>query len=302
MEREISLQDVRNAVYDAYEQFKSVKEGSVDPRIKADDKTYGISVVLTDGTVVNKGDAEVSAVLGEVARMPIDLTLLMQEGAQGYAKKMYTGKKVEKHLLSFSHHAVRAISAIEPTGDRDGKWDIIINNIINAMGSAPDLDDNLYKTLVDEATKENAVDKLAAADYVLYDDAKLSVDMYCKLMSMKVTAQQLAQYGATIAADGRNAVNGQVAFDGTLTAPALALLHHGIHHESKVWNLTVGVPARSGRGGFVVAVMPGFGAIVALSPEVDEHGVSAKAKSAVAYIASRLGLNVFESARVKVSK
>ena len=56
MERKVSIERVGKAVEDAFEMNKSIKEGSVDARLgEVNDKAFGISVVLTDGTTINKG-------------------------------------------------------------------------------------------------------------------------------------------------------------------------------------------------------------------------------------------------------
>ena len=312
MTRKISLGDVQKAVDNAYENFKSVKEGEIDSRIEVkNEKLFGISVVLTDGTVINKGDTQELAVLGDVAQVSSAVELLSQYKADDLMKKVgmckcacaSKGEKPAKQHIGISRHGVRAVSLIQPQNDPEGKWNVMINNFINLTGSAPVLNDKYYKSLKDMLAAEGAIDKLAQAEFSLYDQADIAVDLYAKLSSLQLNTQQLATLGATIAADGRNAANGQIAFDGAIAAKVVGVMAtRGIHKERKCWNSIVGLPARSGKGGMILAVMPGFGAIAAYSPALDQFGVSVKAKSAVKYIADTLGLNVYASARVEVEK
>ena len=311
MTRKISLGDVQKAVVDAYENFKSVKEGEVDPRIEVkNNDLFGISVVLTDGTVINKGDTQEAAVLGDVAQVSSAVELLTQYKPEDLMKKVgmckcgcSKGEKPAKPHIGISRHGVRAVSLIQPQNDPDGKWDVMINNFINLTGSAPVLNDNYYKSLKALLAEENAVDKLAQAEFSLYDQADIAVDLYAKLSSLQLNTQQLATMGATIAADGRNAANGKVAFDGSIAAQVVGIMAtRSIHKERKCWNSMVGLPARSGKGGMILAVLPGFGAIAAYSPALDAFGVSVKGKQAIKYIADTLGLNVYASARVEVEK
>lgn len=60
MERKLSFTDVTKTVEDAYEKYKSIKEGTVDARVAGESRedAFGISVVLTDGRVFTKGDTE----------------------------------------------------------------------------------------------------------------------------------------------------------------------------------------------------------------------------------------------------
>lgn len=303
MVRKISLNDLRNAVDNAFEEYKSIEKGEVDPRLQnVDEKAFGITVMLTDGTVISKGDADVKAPLGNIAGLAVHAQLLQQYGVKELVKKAgkTCGCAVRKLDLSVSPHGVRAFSAVEPQNDFDGKYDIIINNLINMMGSAPVFDDKLYETLAKEIDAENYVDKLASVDYELYDAAEPSVKGYAKLEALKASTKQLANFGATIAADGVNPANNQVVFDGSLSAPLTTIAAvHGKPYRNRRWLLKSGVPAVFSFGGLVLAIMPGVGAIAAYSPEVGKHGRSKKGARAVRYITNAIGYNVFGSARIE---
>lgn len=307
MARKIKIEDLRKAVDNAYEQFKSVKEGAVDPRVagKVPEDTFGISVVLADGTVISKGDTKVKGALGDIASLTIHAELLQQNSVEGLVKK--AGKTcpcaVRKLDLPISAHGVRAYSAVQPTGDADGKYDVLINNLINMMGSAPELDDSLYKTLVDEAGKADVENQLANVGYTLYDDAQSSIKGYAKMEALTVDTDQLATIGATIAADGVCPANKQVAFDGAISAPLTAIAAAtGKTHHIRKWLMEAGAPAVFSFSGLALAILPGVGAIAAYSPEVCTHGRTKKGRQAITYITNALQYNVFASARVEIVK
>lgn len=308
MERKISLEELRKAVDEAYENYKSEKDGVADPRIEGVDcDDFGISLMLTDGTVINKADVNKKFALGGIAKLLAHIVLLQQNSVDGLLNKSgYIKGHIDKPKnLGMSAHGIRAISAIEPSGDPEGKWDVIMSTVLNLLGdSEPELDDRLYEKLVADELKAKVEDKLAQADFSLYDNAQTAIKGYLKLESMKVDAVQLATIGATIAADGRNPRTGEPAFDGSLAASVVTLMAiHGPHHRSIPWILQTGVPAKSSFSGAILAVMPGLGAIAAYSPKLcTECGISIKAMKAIRYIANKLQLNVFASARVKVEK
>ena len=306
MERKISLANVKKAVENAFENYKSINEGNVDPRIEGvDTKTFGISVVLTDGTVINKGDTKVASPMGRIALVPTHIELLTQNTPDELVAKagVACGNKMKEHKpknLAVSPHGVRAVSVVQPTGDRDGKMDLMVNNILNLIGSPATFDDKLYERLTKINNEKNVVDAIAQAEYSLYDDGATSVDIWTRLVSLGLTTEQLATMGVTIAADGRNPINGEFAFDGKIAQNVVATMARGIHHESRAWMMTVGLPAANSFGGAIVAVLPGFGAIAAYSPALDANGLSVKAAKAIKEIANELQLNVYASARVKV--
>lgn len=308
MERKIALSDLQNAVDEAYEQYKSLNEGSVDEILgNVDDKLFGISVVLTDGTVVNKGDTSAPSPLGRIALLPTHVELLTQITPDELIKKASAGrccgeKKQKPRGLAVSPHGVRAVSAVEPTGDSDGKWDIMVNNLISLVGSEPVLDDKLYERMTKRNADENVIDALAQAEYALYDQADIAVDLYTRMAAMTLTTVQLATMGATVAADGVNPLTNQAVFDGNVAANVVATLARGVHKGGRAWMMAVGLPAANSFGGAILAVLPGFGAIAAYAPALDAKGVSAKAAAAICSIARKLQLNVFSSARVSVEK
>jgi glutaminase len=71
------------------------------------------------------------------------------------------------------------------------------------------------------------------------------------------------------------------------------MLTAGFYDESGRWSAEAGLPAKTGVGGGIVAVVPGRLAIASFSPPVNEAGNSVRAQLAIKYIASRLGASIF---------
>lgn len=305
MERKISLSDLRKAVDEAYEANKSLKEGEVDSRNAcADVKAFGISVMLPDGTLINKGDTDVKSPLGSISKVALSTVLFSQNSPMELIKKsgQCPCKKVPEKPkgLSFSTHGIRAFSAIEPVGDPESKWNIYENRMIDLMGSAPELCDKIYQALQKEATDTKLIDTLAADGYYLYDDASLSANLYLKALAMTASTQQLATMGATIAADGVNPVTGKTVFDGAITQNVVALMAaKGPHKMHAPWLVASGIPAKSSYGGAILGIIPGVMAIAAYAPELNPAGVSVKAAKAIIDVMQKLDISIFASAQVK---
>lgn len=87
MERIIKLSEIREAVNEAYEKFKSLNEGNVDPRVEGvDADKFAISVALTDGTVINKGDSDVMFPMAQISKVPVTSLRIEQKAAMKAAK------------------------------------------------------------------------------------------------------------------------------------------------------------------------------------------------------------------------
>jgi len=76
--------------------------------------------------------------------------------------------------------------------------------------------------------------------------------------------------------------------------PILAeMTMEGLHEHSGEWANAVGLPAKSGAGGGVVAVMPGVAAIAGFSAPLDAAGNSVRGQAMVAAVAQAMGWNIF---------
>lgn len=305
MERKISTADLRKAVDEAYEAFKSVKEGEADPRnLGADPKSFGISVMLPDGTLINKGDTQVKSPLGSIAKVPLSTILFTQNSPMELIKKSGQcpcHKLPEKPKgLKFSAHGIRAFSAVEPVGDPESKWNLFENRMIDLMGSAPELNDKIFENLKKEAADSQLENTLAQDGYYLYDNAPLAIDLYLKALAMTASTEQLATMGATIAADGVNPVSGKIVFDGAITQNVVGLMAaKGPRKMRTPWMVAAGIPAKSSYGGAMLGILPGVMAIAAYSPELNPAGVSVKASHAIMEVMRKLDISIFASARVR---
>lgn len=317
MDRKIKMADVKAAVSEAYDKYKTETEGTVDPRVAGmNDGKFGISVHLIDGRKVDLGDTQAQFPMEGISRIPVAIQLLTQMNPMDLVMKMGLGNKgcgcgckapandkstaEEKHI-KLHKRGVRAVSLVEPIGDYDGKMEILSNLMTELMGASPVLDDKIYK-LEKKANEDNdTINKLAAADFELYDSSEISVDLYSRLRSMLVTTEKLAEMGATIAADGVNPDSKAVVFDGTLSATVCAMIaSKGPKKMRRPWLILTGTPAMSCYAGGFIAVVPGFGSIAAFSPELNEAKVPVKAAKAIKDILNQLQLNAFSSARVDV--
>jgi glutaminase len=125
------------------------------------------------------------------------------------------------------------------------------------------------------------------------------VDVYTKECSVGVTALQLAKMGATLANNGTNPATGQQVIKRENVQEILSsMMMAGLYDGSGGWAWHVGLPAKSGVGGGLVAVMPGKGAIAVFAPPLDEAGNSVKGQEVIQYVANRLDLNLFSPASV----
>ena len=313
MERKISIEQLGKAVEDVVRRYKTPQmEGlAPDPRYAGmNEGCVGMTVCLTDGTVVEAGDTEARFAMGSMMRVPMYLQPLAQMPVDDVVDRMTFCKSAcgadavpaDVEPRGIHANAIRMASLVAPQGDADGKMIILSDLMTSLMGKSPVLDDRLYRDMHAMMASKDVVNLLAKAGYELYDDTSVALDIVCKLHSMLVNTRMLAVMGATIAADGYNPSTHSGVFDGRLSAPVIAMMaSKGPKRIGKAWILATGLPAMSSSAGAVVAVLPGFGSVAAYSPLLAGGKVAAVACRAVADIAEQFGLNVFASARVKAA-
>jgi glutaminase len=179
------------------------------------------------------------------------------------------------------------------------KWAKILGFYGRAAGEKLALIDEVYKSEAATNTGNKALSYLLAKYDRIYSDPFQSVDVYTKSCSVGVNALQLAKMGATLANNGRNPATGEQVIKAVNVPEVLSsMMMAGLYDGSGGWAWHVGVPAKSGVGGGLVAVMPGKGAIAVFSPPLDEAGNSVRGQEVIQYVANKLDLNLFSPASV----
>jgi glutaminase len=107
---------------------------------------------------------------------------------------------------------------------------------------------------------------------------------------------------ATLANGGRNPLTGAQAVHSRFIEPMLSLMTTcGMYDYSGAWVYNVGLPAKSGVGGGIIAVLPGQLGIGVYSPRLDARGNSARGVAVCQRISSDLGLHFLQPPRPSVS-
>jgi len=98
------------------------------------------------------------------------------------------------------------------------------------------------------------------------------LDLYFRQCSVNVTCRDLAIMAATLANDGKNPLTGEAVFDIQYVRDMLSVMNScGMYDYAGEWAYEVGMPAKSGVSGCIIAVIPGQIGICVYSPPIDKQ-------------------------------
>jgi glutaminase len=309
-------EQIQAIINEAYNKFKGETRGKnadyIPELAKVDSNLFGIAVVSTDNQSVSVGDTKTAFSIQSIAKVFSLALALEEQGRDKVFEKIGsepTGRPFNSPLavVDMSTHsgnplvnagAIATVSLISGKTPRE-KWNKILGFYSRVAGEKLTLIDAVYKSEAATNTGNKALSYLLAKYDRIYADPFESVDVYTKECSVGVTALQLARMGATLANGGINPVTGeQVIKPENIQEILSTMMMAGLYDGSGGWSWHVGLPAKSGVGGGIVAVAPGKGAIAVFSPPLDEAGNSVKAQEVIQYVANRLDLNIYTPASV----
>ena len=305
---------VNELVYAAHDRFRDVEDGEVADYIPvlgaADPTLFGISVVDVLGGSHDVGDAAHSFSIQSISKMFVCALVLEDHGHDrirdivGVDNTGLPFNSVMAVELNGGHAMNPMVNAGAITtsslivGDTaEEKWARIHSGLSAFAGRDLKLDEEVYRSESETNERNHALAHLLSSYGRLDGDVAQVVDVYTRQCSLDVTAHDLAVMGATLADGGVNPVTGERVVSADVCRDALAIVAtSGLYERSGNWLYEIGIPAKSGVSGGIVAVAPGKGAAGAFSPRLDSAGNSVRAQLAVGYLSRALGMNLFASA------
>jgi len=310
-----SADALQNIVNEAYSRFKDDTSGTnanyIPYLASVPSNLFGVVIATVDGHVYTAGDVGYSFSIQSCSKV-FTLAEIIQESGE---EEVLTNIGVEPTGMAFNSvtamglHDNTAINPLVNAGamasvsmvkanSADERWQKILANQSKFAGEPLQLIDDVYKSEAATNFRNRGIAFILYNGQHLFCDPLEACDVYTKQCSIGVTAKQLAIMGATLANGGVNPVTQERCIDSQHVPRVLAvMMMAGFYDESGQWAYTAGLPAKTGVGGGIFAVVPGRMAIVGFSPPLNEAGNSIRATEAINYIVQQLDLNLFGSTR-----
>ena len=307
--KEISKEQINRVLHEAYAKYKGDVGGKNADYIKAlavvDQNIFGISIVDTKGNVYEIGDTTKEVSIQSVSKVFTAALVMEEYGAKFVQEKIgvnATGLAfnsiiaIEQHGGSASNPFVNA-GAIQSTSwvkakDSRERWVKIAANMSAFAGRKLSLNQEVYKSEVNDNKRNQAIAKLLDAYGRMGSDPLEATTVYTKQCSMNVSSHDLAVMVATIANHGVNPLTKARVMSAKNTPKLMAvMITAGLYDNAGDWLYDTGLPAKSGVGGGIIAAVPGEFGIAVVSPPLDKYGNSVRAQLAIKYIVQKLELN-----------
>jgi glutaminase len=290
---------------------RSGKLASYIPELAAvDPEPFGIVLVTIDGAVYEVGDSERHFTIQSISKPFTYGYTLRQCGVATVLEKVGvepTGDAFNSISLEPGSGRPRnpmvnagaiAICGLVHGVHGPGAFHNVLDHM-SAFSEGPlRLEEKVYRSEKATGHRNRAMAHLLRNFNILDGDPEDALDLYFRLCSVAVSCRDLAVMGATLAHNGVNPLTGAVALDPANVRRVLSVMAScGMYDASGAWLYDVGMPAKSGVGGGVLAVLPGQFGLAVYSPRLDEHGNSVRGIGLVKAFSEEFQLHLFHGER-----
>ncbi|MEZ0338982.1 glutaminase A [Mycobacterium sp. pV006] len=268
-----------------------------------DPDKFALSLSMADGFGYESGDASCEFTIQSISKPLTYALALDQIGVEAVDTKIGVepsgeafneisvdrGTKIPKNPM-INAGAIAAVSLV-PGSSPDEKFALIQDYYSAFVGRRLELDDQVYRSEKATGSRNRAIGYMLESFGVLDDDPDDVLDVYYRQCSLRVTATDLAAMGATLARGGVDARGRRVTDAAVVKRTMSVMITCGMYDAAGDWVSAVGMPAKSGVGGGIVAVLPGQLGIGVYSPRLDRKGHSVRGVLVCRSLSEQLGLH-----------
>src|SRR5260221_4286972 len=276
-----------------HEAHASLAEGKVATYIpelaKADPDWFGICLVTANGAIYEAGDSRQPFTIQTISK-PFIYGLAIEDNGRDLVQQKVGVEPTGDAFNSISRDPATgrprspmiSAGAIAAAGLIAGKTpQTRLKRVMETFGlyagRALCLDEIVCQSESETGHRNRAIGHMLRNFDVLTSDPMPTVELYFKQCSISVTCRDLGVMAATLANRGVNPVTGKQAIRGEYVESVLSVMEScGMYDYAGEWSYKVGMPAKSGVAGGIIAVLPGQLGIGVFSPPLDARGNSVR--------------------------
>lgn len=291
-----------------HDEFNADNSGALADYIpeltRANPSHFGISVATIDGHVYEIGDSNVPFTIQSVSKafvFALALDLLGPERVEAAIGVEPSGEAFNSIRLTPDNKPFNPMvnaGAIACSGliyqvEGANAYERIRQTLGRFAGRDLDVDEQVYLSERATGNRNRAIAWLLHNYAVVQSDVDAVLDTYFKQCAVLVTARDLAIMAATLANRGVNPVTGDHVIAPHTVASVLSVMtSSGMYDYAGEWIYRVGIPAKSGVGGGIVAALPSQIGLGTFSPCLDSHGNSVRGLKVCEALSARFNLHM----------
>ena len=305
------ISELKRCIGDLYEKHRGNNRGNLASYIpelgKANPDHFAISVVTVDGQEFSVGDSQHEFTIQSIIKPLAFLVALEIHGRE----KTLSHVGVEPSGDAFNSvelnprtrlpynpmvnaGAIAVASLIKGASPEAGVA-ALLQRLAIAVGRELRIDERVRDSESMTGSRNRAIAYLLHNFDVIDEQIDHTLHQYFSQCSVLVNSRDLAMIAATVANLGENPMSGKEAFALTYVRDAMAAMFTcGMYDYSGEWAYRVGVPAKSGVAGGIMAVINRQLGISVYSPRLDERGNSVRGIAVCTDLAEEFGLHAFE--------
>jgi glutaminase len=255
---------------------------------KADPDHFGISLATLDGHVYEVGDSRLPFTIQSMSKPFVFALALDTLGAARVESVIGvepSGDPFNSIRLNAENHPFNpmvnagaiACSGLIHEAKGAGAFEYIRQALGRFAGRELAVDEAVYASESATGDRNRAIGYLLRNSNVIADDVVKVLEVYFRQCSVLVTARDSAVMAATLANRGINPVTGEQVMSPYAISRTLSVMtSSGMYDYAGEWIYRVGIPAKSGVGGGILAALPARLGLGSYSPRLDRHGNSVR--------------------------
>ncbi len=296
----------KNKVY-----LKEGKLASYIPALlEADPEAFGISIIDLHGKdEFYAGDSEVKFTIQSISKVISLMLALVDNGRKAVFEKVNVeptgmgfnsivnleGKDSDKPYNPMVNSGAIVTTSLIYGGDGERKYERILDFVRRLMDNDTiGINEEIYLSEKDTGDRNRALAYFMKSKGMLEGDVEEILDLYFKQCSIEITARDLAKFAAVLANDGIAPWSNEVLVSRDICRIVKTIMVTcGMYDASGEFAVHIGIPAKSGVGGGILAVCPRRYGIGIFGPALDEKGNSIGGVHILKDLSNELELSIF---------
>jgi glutaminase len=307
----INIQQVlEQTVQETVSEAEKGEVASYIPELARQDKRrLGISVCLKGGTLLSAGDAHLPFTLQSISKIFSLMVALCEHGERYVFERVGkepTGDpfnsiikletiKPHKPLNPMINAGAIAVAGMIPGATVEERLEKIMR-LLRKMTGNPELRVNydVYQSEKQTADRNRALAYFLKESKILSGDVEETLDLYFRHCSIEVTTVEVARLAAILAADGYDIVSGEQLLPREVARICKTfMVTCGMYNASGEFAIDVGIPAKSGVAGGIMASVPQRMGLGVFGPALDEKGNSVAGVKLLQRLSDMWDLSIF---------